>query len=355
MKKIYGILATALLMAGGLSSCSEDFSQPPVPEPEGGRIGTGWWNNTMTAYQASIGQAMPDTLEQVWVTGYIVGYIDVNVGTVASDNSAKLQDAADGCTVNTNILISWEPDQEDWNNCASVQISGAARSALNLRDNPDNMGKEVTVLGTTSSKYCGIYGVRSVSVCMMGAEGDPSVIITKNPEPDQPDQPDQPSQTGTEIFTSLTDNADGWTFDNVQMPEGGSYVWNWRTSDYGSYLNASAYISGAPKASLSYAISPEISLAGVTKAQVSFDHAAKFQTTLRTLCGFAVREKGATAWTEIAIPTWPAAGSWSFVNSGAIDLSAFDGKTVEVAFKYASTAEGADTWEIKNLKVTGTK
>ena len=68
-----------------------------------------------------------------------------------------------------------------------------------------------------------------------------------------------------------------------------------------------------------------------------------------------IREKGNATWTEMAIPQWPEAGSWKFKSSGKIDISAFDGKEVEVGFKYASTTEGADTWEIKNLKVNGTK
>ena len=94
-----------------------------------------------------------------------------------------------------------------------------------------------------------------------------------------------------------------------------------------------------------------IDLTGQTEAKCSFDHAAKFQTTLRDLCGFAVREEGATTWTALTIPTWPDAGAWTFVNSGDIDLSAYDGKKIQVAFKYKSSADGADTWEIKNFKV----
>ena len=57
----------------------------------------------------------------------------------------------------------------------------------------------------------------------------------------------------------------------------------------------------------------------------------------------------------MTVVTWPEAGAWTFANSGEIDLSAFDGKKIQVAFKYASTDSGADTWEIKNLKVNGVK
>ena len=68
-----------------------------------------------------------------------------------------------------------------------------------------------------------------------------------------------------------------------------------------------------------------------------------------------MREQGSSAWAALTIPTWPEAGSWTFVNSGDIDLSAYAGKKIEVGFKYASDASGADTWEIKNFKVNGSK
>lgn len=85
---------------------------------------------------------------------------------------------------------------------------------------------------------------------------------------------------------------------------------------------------------------------------MSFDHAAKFQTTLRTLCCAVVKEEGASSWTELKIPEWPAEGSWAFSNSGAIDLSAYAGKKIRVGFKYGSNSSGADTWEVKNVKIS---
>jgi hypothetical protein len=44
---------------------------------------------------------------------------------------------------------------------------------------------------------------------------------------------------------------------------------------------------------------------------------------------------------------------WTFTDSGAIDLSAYVGKTVQFAFRYKSTATKAGTWEIKTFTVTG--
>ena len=171
------------------------------------------------------------------------------------------------------------------------------------------------------------------------------------------DTPVTPTE-GT-IYSSLsekdTELAAGWTIDNGTLPEGLTYVWSWKVYNNAGYLNASAFANGSANASEAYAISPVIDLTGATGVAVSFDHAAKFQTTLKTLCGIVVREEGTTAWTALTIPTWPTAGAWTFANSGAISLEAYAGKKIQLAFKYGSTTEGADTWEIKNLVITGKK
>lgn len=166
---------------------------------------------------------------------------------------------------------------------------------------------------------------------------------------------------GTEqsIYSSLAESEtalpEGWTLENITLPEGATDIWSWKVYQTKGYLNASAYIGGAAHASEAYAISPVIDLTNATGCAFSFDHAAKFQTTLRELCGVMVREEGSTTWTALTVPTWPEAGSWTFANSGSIDLSEMDGLKVQIAFKYGSSTSGADTWEIKNLTVTGKK
>lgn len=521
----YVIMAVAAAFAGmGLSSCDDEYAQPPVNIPEGG-IGTGTWNNPMTAYQCLIGSVNPDRNE-VWVTGYIVGIVNTEIGNVLNERCAQF-DAPFG--INTNLLIAMDPDETNWENCATVQLpSGSVRSALNLVDHPDNKGKLVTIKGETGTKYCGAYGIRSASDYNWGAEGKEEVelapvdgpffqnfeastsfetyksqgwsnvtvlgglsgwyvrnfdnnnyitvsayngTVTGGPyenwlitpaidlskldkktlefitqaaypaedsylevyamtsnvpslstntklaaeiasaptsgstysnwvnsglidlskfegtiyigwryysahggsngsttycvdnvsvggatEADMP-QPDTPPVASGALYSMLQESAASidWTFDNVELSEGLSYIWKWTEYSGSHYLNASGYANSKANAALAYAYSPAISLAGVTGAAVEFEHAAKFQTTILSLGKFVVREKGTTTWTEFDIPTWPAEGSWKFAASGKIDISAFDGKEVEIGFKYQSTAAGADTWEIKNLNVTGTK
>ena len=517
------IIAALTAVTGmGLTSCNDEYAQPPVNMPDGG-VGTGVWDNPMTAYQCLIGSVNPDRNE-VWVTGYIVGIINTEVGTVLNARSAQFE-APFG--INTNLMIAMSPDETNWENCASVQLpSGSVRTALNLSDHPDNLGKQVTIKGTTGEKYCGVYGLRSASNYKWGDQGveevelepvdgpffqdfeastsfdtyqqqgwsnvkvlgglsgwyirnfdnnnyitvsayngtatggpyenwliTPAIDLSKLEkktlefitqaaypaedsslevyamttnvpststntklnaaiaEPptsgatysnwvesglidlsefegtiyigwryysakggsdgsstycvdnvsvggataaDVPTTPDEPSTADGAIFSMLQENLGSidWTFDVVSGP---SNVWSWKEYSGSHYLNGSAFSSNSAQAAVAYAYSPSVSLDGVTGAYVQFEHAAKFQTTIITMGKFVIREAGSDTWTELTIPNWPEEGSWKFADSGKIDISAFDGKKVEIGFKYGSTTQGADTWEIKNLNVFGNK
>lgn len=352
MKNIKIIFTLMILAAFGLGSCSDDLAQPPVVLPEGG-IGTGAWNSPMTVYQVSLGSVNDkvNNGESAWVKGYIVGYVNVDIANVLKEETATFTVPA---TVKTNILLAADPDERDWTKCIPVQLpSGPVRSALNLGDHPDNQGKLVCIKGQTGSKYCSAYGLRSASAYNWGEMGtdDGSDVPTEPVDPTPTPDPD-----GETIYSALPEDAAeiDWTFDNVSLGEGLSYVWSWKEYSGKHYLNASAYLGGIKEA-LAYAYSPEVSLEGYASATLTFDHAAKFRTTITSLGKVVVREAGTQAWTEFDIPVWPTTDSWAFVSSGAIDISTFAGKNVEIGFKYESTSEGADTWEIKNVKVSGVK
>ena len=271
----------------------------------------------------------------VWTKGYIVGYIPEVSGSTVLSNAVFTADGA----VTTNLVLGPTADCIDVTKCIGIQLpKGSIRDALNLSQNASNLGKELAIMGDVY-KYCGGPGIKNATEYVLGEGGG------NTPEP---------PVTGTTVFESLSESDQalslGWTIENINAG-GLENVWSWKIYNNAGYLNASAFVDGAPVATEAYAISPVFDLAGTTSPVVSFEHAAKFQTTLKSLCGFYIRQEGATAWTKLTIPTWPAAGAWTFVNSGNVDLSAYAGKKVQVAFKYGSSAEGADTWEIKNLKV----
>lgn len=139
-----------------------------------------------------------------------------------------------------------------------------------------------------------------------------------------------------------------FTIDNKNL-SGLDYVWSF-DDQFG--MKASAYVSGTRYATESWLVSPSINLADATTATLTFEQAANFfNGTLADAVSVQVREQGGE-WTELDVTGWPESDSWTFVKSTA-DLSAYVGKTIQIAFAYTSTTSTAGTWEIKNFIVKG--
>lgn len=97
----------------------------------------------------------------VWVTGYIVGYAS------SSDASASAHFTADGANA-TNVLLADSADETDIANCIAVSLtSGEIRNALNLRDNPANLGQRLTIRGDLNS-YLRIPGITVLTDYRLG-------------------------------------------------------------------------------------------------------------------------------------------------------------------------------------------
>lgn len=161
MKSLKKYIGIAVAMTA-LTACTGDYEQPPVPVPPGGleSIGTGAWDKPMSVYQVSLGAVNEELPEAPWVSGYIVGYVNVDISSALNASTATFTVPA---TVATNLLMASTPDCTDWTKCITVQLpSGGVRNALNLKDHPENLHAFVTIQGTTGSKYCSVYGVRSV-------------------------------------------------------------------------------------------------------------------------------------------------------------------------------------------------
>ncbi len=269
--------------------------------------------------------AAPCNGAPTWVKGVVVGSIP------GMNLSEAVFSAAGGST--TNIIIAENADVKDVALCVPVAIpAGNLRDVLTLGNNPDLLGMEVILYGS-HDKYFGAPGLKNVTEYVLNGQGGGGTTTT------------------TTVWKSLTatDAECDWTFENTEMAEGLEYVWSWKTYNNLSYLNGSSYLN-TPHAAVAYAVSPAVTLPE-GELTVSFEHAAKFQTNLRTDDKFLIREEGATEWTELEIPTWPEAGAWTFVNCGNIDITAYAGKKVQFGLKYVGTDNAADTWEIRNLEV----
>jgi hypothetical protein len=116
-----------------------------------------------------------------WVSGYIVGSSN---GMNASDFHAGVEDPSQ-----TNVFIANSPDVTDYTKCVPVQLpSGTIRSAVNLKDNPGNVGKILSINGSIE-KYFGQTGVKSATDYSLDGEGSSTVT---------PDTPSTITGDGTE-------------------------------------------------------------------------------------------------------------------------------------------------------------
>lgn len=144
---------------------------------------------------------------------------------------------------------------------------------------------------------------------------------------------------------------DFWT-DKTQI---GSSIDVWTLDDTNHYMKGTAYVSSTKDryATEAWLYSPWIDLTSVSGASLSFEHVSRYtesndQTTLWIITDVANAD-----WEQLTIPTYSSGTNWTFVESGAIELSAYAGHKVMLGFKYISdgTSDGTGTWEIKNVSV----
>ena len=171
------------------------------------------------------------------------------------------------------------------------------------------------------------------------------------------------TETGRkELYSENFDNeTTAFTFKDVTLTGGLTRVWKVASYNNNGYLNASAFFSNASRASESWAVSPAILLGDSKKATLSFKHAINKLADVSTMkdmmtawvsTNYAGDVKTAE-WQQLVIPKYPEGVNWTFVESGDIDLTAYCGKTIYIAFKYTSTDDNSGGWEIDNFTIKG--
>lgn len=91
-----------------------------------------------------------------YIKGYIVGYVPDK-----ALNEAIFGDASSAETAPTNILLAAKADEKEVKNCMPIQLpAGDLRTALNLKDNPDNLKKKLIICGNIET-YFGATGLKS--------------------------------------------------------------------------------------------------------------------------------------------------------------------------------------------------
>ena len=223
----------------------------------------------------------------------------------------------------TSIPVEWE-NVSDWNTFLTAEASI-----------DDYVGKIITVAVKYVSPEgsCGTIEIKSIKV-ENGVPTPPAATIFSEP---------------------FSQSQGDFTIYDVEVPAGLTYVWKF-DSQY-SCMKASAF-SGSALQSDSWLISPEIDLDGYASAILTFEHAYKYGSNPQSEMSLWIStdyEPGTApspeSWTPIIIPNYPTGQNWNFYDSGEIDLAAYLGQTVRIAFRYNSSTDGAPTWEVKNLAV----
>jgi len=291
------------------------------------------WGKGTETDPFTVAGAIANQAGEKWVTGYIVGY-------VISGSYTNYVFGADTCTQTTNIMIA-DTLGSYISKTMAVQLPiGVVRTGINLKDNKSLIGKRVKLAGTLEA-YFGAPGMRNTVYYEVkdGSSGGTKPVKT----------------IFSETFASNSQGA--FTIFNVLKPADVNYVWT-PTPTFG--MVASAFVGGANKVTESWLISPEISLAEVNKASLTFDHALNYlrgarATDFCTVWLSTTYTSGApstAAWSQLNVPVYPPGTNWTFIPSGVVSLDDFAGEPkVRIAFKYTSTTTTSVTWEIKNVVV----
>ena len=157
MKKYIFSVLMAAMAAFTFSSCED------VPEPYTLPTQPGAPTTPEVATQGT--EASPYTVTDAktvktgtskYIKGYIVGYVPDK-----ALNEAIFGDASSAETAPTNILLAAKADEKEVKNCMPIQLpAGDLRTALNLKNNPGNLKKELIICGNIET-YFGATGLKS--------------------------------------------------------------------------------------------------------------------------------------------------------------------------------------------------
>jgi len=156
------------------------------------------------------------------------------------------------------------------------------------------------------------------------------------------------------------------TIQDFDLEEGITYIWIFDNS-YG--MKGTAYKSG-PHYGEGWFVTPKIKMKNSQQPALSFDMAMNYgptpedgryeQATVWVSTDYTDDVRKAT-WTQVAWNMFdettgtgfPDGNSWTFYNSGRMDLSPWNGETIYIGFRYKSQpGQTCSTWEVKNILVS---
>ena len=298
--------------------------------------------HTMKA-TAAVGKEHTPYASESWAVSPVIDLTKVQGATLTFINKANFF----GSTENFNAACSVKVKAEGETAWKNVVVEGGATGmawdeVTSTADLKAYDGKKIQIAFayTSTTEFAGTWEFVNVKVAGKGGE--------VKPEP----QPEPQPEDGAIFSETFAKDQGAFTIEDKLMPEGSKFIWQYSAYQGKAYMKASAFFGGKGHDSESWLISPVIDLTKATECALSFDNAANFfKGTLATACVVKVKVEGGE-WSNLVVENMPANDSWDFVTS-TVDLKAFDGKKIQIAFVYTSTAEVAGTWEVKNVKVDG--
>ncbi len=277
-----------------------------------------------------------------WVTGYIVGWIDNSSQTYADANNCKFTVPA---TVATNILIADTPNETDFAKCCAVNLptTNNIRAAINLVDNPSNLGKAVSVYGTIR-KYFAIPGVRDLTDYKFDNAGGGDTPT--------PPATGDPVTSLSMDFEGLSAIPTGWTATETS----GNAKWFVKSYSNNYFSEVTAYGNGKTPGTdgfVSWLVTPALNVDGMTSKTLSFKSMVGYQGngTLEVYVLNGADPATATA-TKLNATIPAPTGSWGdWVESGELSLSGYSG-TIYIGFRYkAASGSNYTTYRVDDVKV----
>ncbi len=316
-----------------------------TPSPGGDAIPAGDGTQEKPYNADQVKTASPAT--GMWMEGYVVGYspntkwAETVFGNTPTEGSTNYTNA-------TNVTLSMVPvGSATLDNSVPVGLknTGDVRATLGLSKNPAIYGARVKVKGEITS-YFGMTSMKNVEEYVIVSGGG--------------DTPTPPVPAGNVVYESLSADAEGWNMNDSQSPSGLDRVWMWDSSY--NCLKGTAY-KNQVYASDVICESPVIDLTGVGDPSLAFSYVFnnyKLNGNMITVADFkgyayiVIKEVGASAWTELT-ELKAQALAWNPWYDAEYSISAYAGKKIQIGFRYISTADVAGTWEVKNLKIYGSK
>ena len=335
-KSIISILCIALA-ACFFHACDDVPAPYEIPQAGNTSIyGTGTQEDPYSIRGAALNQ----NGGLAWVKAYIVGYIPLSTGDDGpSYTISDIVFSTDGAAA-SNIVIASAPNETNINNCMAVQLpSGDVRSALNLADHPENIGKEVMLYGTME-RYYGGSGVKGVTAAIL----DGQEIGT------------MPEEPGEAIFSAdFSSSLSGFT----SVATSGSLSW------YNDY--SSAMVTGFQdfngdgqkenQAGVTYLVSPSIDLSQITEAYISINMAINYERADINTNNAVLISKNYTGdansatWTQLTYNADGLNSSFTFREKEMNIPAEFMGGNVTIALRHTCTDSQSSTWEVKSLQV----